>query len=203
MPACPNCSHAIETLEGMVTQEKHESRLAAKAAENKALGDEVTRLKTVTQGHDAIVAERDKFKGQYEALVTRGERSSAMSENGLSSEIQEYAEMFFAAYDGEHTFSEWLADEGKSHPMLADKYGTPAETPPADAAAAGTPPVAVSPPIPSISAGASTPPGPGGKMTPQDLQAYFQSDTFQRMTSVEQKAREGELREQVANQRSA
>lgn len=189
MPGCPHCSEPIESLEGFIPQAKHELRLKAKTDENKALGDAVSRLTEQTKGHDAIIAERDRFRSDYEAL----QRSSAMSEVGLSSEFREYAEMFYEsakASGDDASFSDWLGSSAQEHPLLRDKFQAPGIAPVIAAAPAAAA-------IPSMTAGAAPASGPGGKISPNDVQSYFQSAEYARLSSADKRSKIAELQQQT------
>lgn len=199
MADCPHCKEGLGS--GYLTQEDHETRLNAKTAAMTLLTTELTTAKTKAQGYDAIVAERDTLKGEITKRDERSARSDAMKEAGLDPSLLSHVEILYnsatAGQDAPKSLAEWLGEEGKAHPLLSDKFGTPGEPPP---------PKPGEPPKPNLNGNPNTtvdtaPPGaPGQKLTPTDVQNYINSPEYKGLSSDDKRTKIIELKAQVAAQ---
>ena len=178
MPSCPHCSEAIEKLEGFVPQATLESRINAKKEENRLLRDRVSVLETQTEGHSAIVAERDGFLQELNGMRQHASRTSALSEAGLDASLLDSVEILYNSAGTEETMAEWLAGDGQAHPLLSPHFG-------------GTvaPPATPAPnTIPATSEGTIPAGAPRGKRTPDDVNAYAASSSYRNLSSADKRA---------------
>ncbi|MEM6931851.1 MAG: hypothetical protein AAF602_33270 [Myxococcota bacterium] len=208
MSACPHCSQPIEKLDGFVKQEVMRQRLDAKKGEIDALTTEVTGLRTKAAGFDAIVTERDGLRSELDGMKQRETRLTALDCHKLDRGLLEHVEVLYksatAGDEEPQAFDAWLEEHGQVHPLLAPHLGkadpttTPAPAPADPPATPGdpAPPPRTAPTEPP----ATPPPGPGGKMTPQDVRTYFQSPEFLAMDGDAKRAKIAELKGQVAGQ---
>lgn len=201
---CPNCETVHEKVEGYVSQDVLTSRLSAKSAENKALTDEVKRLRTDAGDVAAIRAERDRLKAEIEEVQTQAQVAEAF---GTANVDPAAREGFRAIYDSQMAgkgegdrvaYHEWIgSDEARNHVLLAPHYKGEGDTTPAATTQPtdGTPPT----PRPRTSGTDTGSPAPttGAPITPDALGAYFQSDAFRAMELDKQREVTQSLMEQA------
>jgi hypothetical protein len=199
-PKCPHCSEEITTpLTGFVAESTLRERLkgqaTAKDAEIAVLSARVTELDGKTTGYDAIVAERDKLKAEAEGAKKRGERTAKLAELKLKPELLDHVEVLYnsaqAGAEAPKEFAAWLAEDAKAHPLLAPHFGAVTTTP-VTTTTTTTPAnkLPVTPP-------GGDPPGPGGKMTPDQVRAYFASPEYQALDRKAKVAKIAELKGHV------
>lgn len=207
MASCPHCNETIEKLSGFVPEatlkERLKNQAAAKDGEITALTSRVTELEGRTEGHDAIVTERDSLKSELSGLKQRGERTAALAELKLDAGLLEHVEVLYnsaiAGQDEPPDFKPWLEEHGKVHPLLAPhlgKAGASTSTATGAAGAAGAAGATGANKLPDTGAGAD-PSGPGGKMTPDQLRTYFASPEYAALDRDGKKAKIAELKGQV------
>lgn len=218
---CPHCNEPIEKLTGFVPEatlrERLKNQAAAKDAEITALSSRLTELEGKTTGYDAIVGERDTLKAELTGLRQRGERTAALAELKLDAGLLEHVEVLYnsavAGQDEPPDFKTWLGEQGKAHPLLAPHVGRAGAagaggTGAGAGAGAGTGAGAASGGAGGAGAGAgagsasrlpdtapgSDPAGPGGKMTPEQVRAYFASAEYAALPRDAKKAKIAELK---------
>lgn len=204
---CPHCSEAISSLPGFVTQETLEQRLEAKNGEIGALKTALSTAKSKADGFDAVVAERDGLRAEITKRDERASRTEAMQAAELDPALLDHVELLYqsatAGLADAPTLADWLATDAKEHPLLADKFGKPA-APTAAAPEASTPqarPNLNGPNLnPNVNANAGDPPPPGGRMSPSDVAAYFNSAEYRALSNQDKRAKIAELQGQVAGQ---
>jgi len=228
MPDCPHCTKEITHLSGFVSQADHEERLnslrTGKDTEITALSTEVTTLRTKNSGHDAIVAERDALKASATARDQMDARTGLLTADDAKVDpaLLPHFEMIYDASQAgkadadKATFAAWFASDAKQHVLLSDKFGqgTAAAT---AAATAATGTDAAAPAAAAASAGsgvsilgnangaagsAAAPPGPGGRLSEQDVQAIFKSPEYLAMDKAGKIAKVAEVKQLVAQQQS-
>ena len=221
MPDCPHCSVAITHLSGFTSEEDVKARLSRQAAslgeESKALKTEITNLRTKTEGHDAIVAERDTLKSAATAREQKDARVGLLTADGAKVDpalLDSFEMVYNASQAGkaeadQATFEAWFAAEAAEHVLLSPHFGkgtaaAAAGNNGADAGAtnlaAGLAAVGSSGNAENPAAGSgvttlaanvgatATPGGPGGKITPQDAAAHFNSPAFLKLDRPAQRA---------------
>lgn len=210
MPDCPHCSKEITTLSGFIKQADHEERLkglrGGKDTEIKALSDEVLGLRGKVTGYDAIVAERDTLKTAATAREERDARSGLFTAEGAKVDpaMLPHFEMIYNASQAgvaeaeAQTFEAWFAAGAREHVLLKPHFGQ---------GAAVVPPVVVPPVVdPAGGSGINTlggiapavvPPGPGGRLTPQDVDNYSRSAEYKALSRDDQRTKIAELRAQT------
>jgi hypothetical protein len=213
MANCPHCSVDIESLPGFVSQEKLEERLKAKSGEIDILKTSLSTAQAKAQGFAGLTLELSQLKEANTARDQAQVRGTAMTEAGLDPSLLPHVEaLYSSATSGmaeKPTLSDWLAKDGKEHPILSPHFGAPpaAGTPPAlGTPPAGTPPVGT-PPAPNLNPqtilGAKPPAPPAtGVPSAADVQKYFQSPEFKAMPRDAQKAKFAEVQAQVNGQGS-
>ena len=203
---CPHCSVEIESLSGFVSQADLETRIGAKNGEIKALGDALKVSKTKASGFDAIVMERDQLQTEIVRRDEKATRTTAMSEHGLDPGLLDHVDLLYnsatAGLDEKPTLAEWLAGDGKAHPLLADKFGKGAPDATVDPTKTG-PNLNGPNGNPDTTTGATDPPPPGGKISPADLQSYFAGPEFAALSVDDRRAKIGEMEAKIATQESA
>lgn len=132
MPNCPNCKDPIE---GFVTRDLMETKIKEVTdAKNKELNLSNARIKELSEkasGFDVIKSERDEFKGKFETLVQKQERSEVLAQAGISADKQDTFLVMFNSHNAgkeePESLADWLEGTAKSHPLLSMAFG--AESP--------------------------------------------------------------------------
>lgn len=195
---CPHCSQDVGDY---VPKERLDSQKAALTGEITLLKARAAELEPKANQSDALAAELATVKGQFESFTARATRTEILRASGLDPSLLPSLEALHgasqaAAAEGAEVvaFDAWLqADDGaKAHPLLRHMFQG---APPASSAAG----VSVPPPVPP----ARKPPADTGrtpagqpKMSPEQLQGYYQSAEFkgkkpdERRAIIEQHKRE-------------
>lgn len=190
---CPHCSQDVGDY---VPKERLDSQKAALTGEITLLKARATELEPKAARGDALAAELATVKSQLESFAARTARTEALRASGLDPSLLPSLEALHgasqaAAEDGsEVAFDAWLqADDGaKAHPLLRHMFqGAPPAPPP-------TPGAPVPPPTPAVPP-ARKPPADTGrtpagqpKMSPEQLQGYYQSAEYKSKNPEERRA---------------
>lgn len=215
-----DCPHCKVNIPNTLTQETLEARLKstkeAKDGEILALTNSLSAASTKANGYDTLLQERDAALSKIQGIETAAARTTALTGVGITdaSKLEGIEVIFKSANagraDGDKLdFTAWIADEqgARAHPLLAPHFANagPAEqagaAAAAAAAAAGTAGANAGPKpgkgagLPEGGAGgAKAPPSSTGKMTPQQVSAFFASKEFQSMKPEDQRAKTAELK---------
>ncbi len=213
MPDCPHCSVAITSLPGFISQADLEDRLknlkTGKDTEIRALSDEVLGLRGKVTGYDALVAERDTLKTAATAREERDARSGLFTAEGAKVDpaMLPHFEMIYNASQAgvaeadAKTFEAWFGAEAREHVLLKPHFGQGAAAATTTTAAVVT--TAVDPAAGSgintlgSVAAATVAPGPGGRLTPQDIADYSKTDAYKNLSAADQRTKIAELRAQT------
>ena len=135
MPDCPHCSVAITSLPGFISQADLEVRLnglrEGKDTEITALSTEITTLRTQTEGHSAIVAQRDTLLAASTAREQKDARVGLLTADGAKVDpalLDSFEMVYNASQAGkpeadQATFEAWFAADAKTHVLLSPHFG--------------------------------------------------------------------------------
>lgn len=205
-----NCPHCTKAIDNVVPKDRFDTVNAAKATAE----TELREAKKKATAYDALAPEVDDLRTKLAELPTLQEQLKALNAekvtavftgHGITGErVQKVVQAEFdeqaAAEGGEKDLGAWIgkvkALPKAERPELLRYLLPEASANPPPAPAPGAPPPR--PPLPRDITPPITPPSPGGKMTPAQLQAYLASPEYRNLPPAEQRTRFAELRTQTA-----